>query len=284
MENKMFRLKRIKSQIRRLVPVAFLVFSIVMMVLWKTQNPFIVSMRFRIAESMSPVVSILSAPAKWIKAGKDEVSRVFFLYKKNAELEEENRKLRTWRALALQLQSEQNEIKKMLGYVAYPKSTSVVARLVMDVGDKFSRSYIALAGEKDGVKNGAVALTDKGLFARVIEIGAHGCRLMLLSDYLSRVPVLVGPERVPAILAGDNTNHPKIIFTEETEKINVGDVVLSSGYLGVYPTGLNVGIIASKNDEDIVVDLFETGEQLSFVRLVDFGLGDVLLKDDCKEP
>lgn len=284
MENKQFRLKRIRSQIRRLIPVLFLVFAIVLMVMWHTTNPVVVSVRHYVSDKMTPVVNVLSAPARWLKSGKDAFFNAVLLYHRNAELEEENKVLRQWRALAMQLESEQNEIKKLVGYAPYPKSTSVVARLVMDTGDKFSRSYVALAGTKDGVVNGSVAITDKGLFARVIEVGDHGSRLMMLTDYLSRVPVLVGKKRIPAILSGDNTNRPKIIFTNEMDQIQEGDVVLTSGYMGVYPSGLSIGVIHSVSESDIDVDLFESGEGLEFVRLIDFGLSDALLKTDCKEP
>ena len=284
MENKQFRLKRIRSQIRRLIPVVFLVLAICFMVLWQTKNAFVVEARLAVADKMIPVVSVLSAPSRWVKSTKDFFVRIVFLYQRNEELEEENKMLRGWRALALQLQSEQNEIKKMVGYVPYPKSKSLVARLVMDTGDKFSRSYMALAGRKNGATEGAVALTDKGLFARVIEVGDFGSRLMLLTDYSSRVPVLVGEKRVAAILAGDNTNHPKIVFADKPELLKVGDVILTSGYLGVYPSGLSVGLVRSIKENEIDVELFEQGESLEFVRLVDFGLSDVLLKHDCKEP
>ncbi len=285
MENKQFRLKRIRSQIRRLIPVLFLVFAIVLMVLWQTKNPAIVATRYYISEKMTPLVSVLSVPAQWLKSGKDAFLNAISLYHRNEELERENKILRQWRALALQLEAEQNEIKKLVGYVSYPKSTSIVARLVMDTGDKFSRSYVALAGKKNGVSNGSVAMTDKGLVARVVEVGDYGCRLMMLTDYLSRVPVIVGKKRIQAILAGDNSNHPKIIFTDELENIQVGDVVLTSGYMGVYPSGLSIGMVYSVAENEVTVDLFESGEGLEFVRLIDFGLSDTLLKtDDCKEP
>ena len=284
MENKQFRLKRIRSQIRRLLPTVFLVLAIVLMAVWQTKNPAIVALRMHVVDKMTPVVKTLSAPARWVKSAKDAVSNAVFLYHRNEALERENAALRQWRALALQLQAEQNEIKKLVGYVAYPKSTSVVARLVMDTGDKFSRSYVALAGTNAGVKNGTVALTDKGLFARVIDVGDYGSRLMMLTDYLSRVPVLVGEKRIPALLTGDNTNHPKIIFTERAAEIQKGDVVLTSGYMGGYPSGLNVGVVREIREDEIVVDLFEDGEGLEFVRLVDFGLADILLKTECKEP
>ena len=284
MENKQFRLKRIRSQIRRLIPVVFLVCAIVLMTLWRTQNPFVVSVRAYVADVVAPVGEVLSAPARWLKSVKDTFLNAVFLYQRNEELEKENATLQQWRALALRLQSEQNEIKKLVNYVAYPKSKSLSARLVMDTGDKFSRSYVALAGAKEGLKNGAVALTEKGLFARVIEVGDHGSRLMMLTDYLSRVPVIVGEGRIAAILTGDNTNRPKIIFTERASEIKPGDVVLTSGYMGVYPSGLSVGLVHSVSENEIDVDLFESGEGLEFVRLVDFGLADALLKTDCKEP
>lgn len=285
MENKQFRLKRIRSQIRRFIPVVFLIAAICLMVLWQTKNAAIVAARGYVADKMTPVMMVFSAPARWLKNGKDTLSNMVFLYQRNAELEKENQMLRGWRALALQLQAEQNEIKRMAGYASYDKvPVSVVARLVMDTGDKFSRSYVALAGKNSGLKAGSVALTDKGLFARVIDVGDYGSRLMLLTDYSSRVPVVVGKKRVPALLTGDNTNHPKIIFPDKEGIIKEGDVVLTSGYMGVYPAGLNVGVVSQVDNDEIAVDLFEEGEGLEFVRLVDFGLLDVLLKTECEEP
>ena len=284
MENKQFRLKRIRSQIRRFMPVVFLAAAICLMVLWQTKNAAIVAARGYIADQMAPVVDVVASPVRWAKHIKEKLSNIVLVYQRNAELEEENKLLRKWRALALQLQAEQDEIKKMVKYVSYDKADSMVARLVMDTGDKFSRSYVALAGKNAGLKEGAVALTDKGLFARVIDVGDYGSRLMLLTDYSSRVPVIVGKGRVPAILTGDNSNRPKLIFVEKEGAVHEGDVVLTSGYMGVYPAGLNIGIVHRIENGEIDVDLFENGEGLEFVQLVDFGLLDVLLKSDCQEP
>ncbi len=284
MENKQFRLKRIRSQIRRLMPIVFLAAAICLMVLWQTKNAVVVSARGYVMDKMAPVVDVLAVPARWLKKTKEMLSNMVFIYQRNEALEQENNALRAWRALALQLQAEQDEIKKLVGYVPYNKSVSMVARLVMDTGDKFSRSYVALAGQKAGLKEGAVALTDKGLFARVIDVGDYGARLMLLTDYSSRVPVIVGKKRISAILAGDNSNRPKIIFVKKEGVIQEGDVVLTSGDIGVYPAGLNIGVVHHVENDEIDVNLFEDGEGLEFVRLVDFGLTDVLLKTDCTEP
>ena len=54
--------------------------------------------------------------------------------------------------------------------------------------------------------------------------------------------------------------------------------------MGVFPAGLSVGLVRKVDNDEVEVDLFENGEGLEFVRLVDFGLSDVLLKTECKEP
>ena len=73
---------------------------------------------------------------------------------------------------------------------------------------------------------------------------------------------------------------------ENPDAIQSGDVVVTSGYLGVYPSGLSVGLVGNIDDSDVQVDLFETGEKLNFVRLFDFGEKNVLIQDkcECKEP
>ena len=91
MDNKQFRLKRIKFQIRRLFPTVFLLLSIVLMVLWQTKNPFVSSLRTSVVDRLVPVVEVLSAPARWLKAGKDSFLKAMFVYRRNAELEEENK-------------------------------------------------------------------------------------------------------------------------------------------------------------------------------------------------
>ena len=286
MESKMFRLKRIKSQIRRLIPVLFLLVGLCCLVLWKTDNPHISVVRLYVLEKVAPVVDVLSAPGRWLGALSEKFNNAVFIYKKNAELEKENEYLRRWRSVALQLAAEQQEMKELLHYVNYPKASSSTARIIMDQSGLFARGVVALAGKEDGIGTGAIALTSKGLFARVVNVTEHMSQLMPMTDYLSRVPVWVGKDRVEALMVGDNSNHPKLIMIENPDAIQSGDIVVTSGYLGVYPSGLSVGLVGNIDESDIHVDLFETGAKLNFVRLFDFGGREVLIQNECecKEP
>ena len=286
MESKMFRLKRIKSQVRRLVPILFLLVGLCCLVLWKTDNPHISAIRLYVLEKAVPVVDVLSAPSRWLDSFSEKINHAVFIYKRNEVLEKENEYLRQWRSVAIQLAAEQQEMKELLHYVNYPKALSSTARIVMDQSGLLARGVVALAGKDDGIEVGAIALTSKGLFARVINVTSHMSQLMPMTDYLSRVPVWVGKDRIEALMVGDNSNHPKLIMLENPDAIQSGDVVVTSGYLGVYPSGLSVGLVGNIDDSDVQVDLFETGEKLNFVRLFDFGEKNVLIQDkcECKEP
>jgi len=286
MESKMFRLKRIKSQIRRMVPILFLLVGLCCLVLWKTDNPYISEIRLYTLEKTTPIVDVLAAPSRWFDSLSEKFKKAVFIYQRNEELEKENQYLRQWRSVAIQLGAEQQEMKNLLNYINYPKALSSTARIVMDQSGLFARGVVALAGRADGIEVGAIALTSKGLFARVVNVTEHMSQLMPMTDYLSRVPVWIGQNRIEALMVGDNSNHPKLIMIEDPNSIQSGDIVVTSGYLGVYPSGLSVGLVGSIDESDIQINLFETGEKLNFVRLFDFGAKDVLIQNDCacKEP
>lgn len=281
MENKMFRLKRLKLQIRRLVPILFLLVGLVCLVLWKTENTYVVAVRGYATDVATPVIDVVGAPARWLDAGMEKIRQAVLIYQRNEVLEQENEYLRGWRSVALQLGAEQQELKELLGYVDFPKSKSHTARIVVDQSGPFARGVVALAGRQAGIDVGTIALTSKGLFARVVHVNDRTSQLMPMTDYLSRVPVWVGKNRVEALMIGDNSNHPKLIMVDHPELLEVGDVIMTSGYLGVYPTGLSVGVVGSMDEDEISVDLFETGDKLNFVRLVDFGERNVLIQNDC---
>ncbi|MBR6411859.1 MAG: rod shape-determining protein MreC [Alphaproteobacteria bacterium] len=234
-------------------------------------------------ETVTPIGRVISAPIRW---GKDLFwgSADFInTYKENKRLKAEIEDLKNWKNIALQLNFEQAEFKKLLNYTPPPKSTYVTAKTLTDNGSRFSRSLIVSAGREEGVSKGDIAMTASGIVGRVVEVGRHASRLMLLTDYASRVPVLVGNSGINGILTGDGSNTPKIISIPENQTVQKGDIVFSSGQVGVYPSGLGIGVIENVSDGEISVRLFEENFTPTIVRLVNFGLNGVLLSDTTGE-
>ena len=116
MESKLFRLKRIRAQIWRFLPVAFLILSLVLVVLTKTGNSVIESAKRESVSIFAPVVGVISKPVEWLKDMAHIVVGWTSLYDENKRLKNENEKLLKWRSLALTLLEEQKELKEYLNY------------------------------------------------------------------------------------------------------------------------------------------------------------------------
>ena len=176
----------------------------------------------------------------------------------------------------MELLAEQKELRTHLNYIPPKKTRYLTAQIALDEGSAFTRSFVVDAGENQGVTKGMLAFSNRGLFARVVEVMPDHARIMMMTDYMSRVPVWVGENKVSALLIGDNTARPYLQFLNENGTVQVGDNVMTSGYVGLYPPGLIVGTVEEIQEEEVRVRPFENGDKLLFVRLVDFPLIKVL--------
>lgn len=280
MECKIFRLKRIRAQIRRLLPLLFLFFALLIMLLIRSDNPMVVQTRSVIWECLAPVVSVIRQPVYWVKNGADGVKSWVFVYHENEKLKQENQDLKQWRVRALKLETENAELKKHLKYHPQKEKSELIAEIAMDEGGAFSRSFIVMAGKNQGVVKGMLGFGPEAIAGRIVEVGTNYARLMPLTDYMSRIPVYVGQDRKSAFLIGDNTDKPYLQFLNESDTAKKGDVVISSGYMGVYPSNLPIGEVDQEDEYSPRVVLFENINALTFVRLIDFGLNENLLKQD----
>jgi rod shape-determining protein MreC len=102
----------------------------------------------------------------------------------------------------------------------------------------------------------------------VVGVGQHATRLLLLTDFSSRVPVLVQPSGRSAILAGDGTSAPVLEFLENPDQVNPGDPIRTSGDGGVFPPDLPVGRLIALPGGTWRVALSADYARLEFVRLL----------------
>jgi rod shape-determining protein MreC len=151
-----------------------------------------------------------------------------------------------------------------------PALNYVTARVVGDPGGTFVRTVLINAGARDGIAKGQAAVTGDGLAGRIAEVGQRSARVLLLTDINSRVPVLVGDARDRAVLAGDNSNTPGLLYLGPTAKVQVGDRVTTSGHGGVFPPGLPIGVVAGVSDKGIRVSPFVDWAHLEILRIVDY--------------
>lgn len=234
--------------------------------------------RFRgaLSDTVAPVLGALTAPVEALTGTIEGVRDWVMLHDDNARLRAERERMLKWQAVALRLEAENGALRKLLNLVPEPDADYVTARVVADTGGSFAQSRLLSGGIDHGVGIGDAVVTSEGLAGRIVGVANRSSRLLLITDLNSRIPVTVAPAAVRAVLAGDNTEFPKLVHVGPEAPIAPGDRVVTSGDAGVFPPGLAVGVVATVSDGRIAVKPHVDAGRLAYVQVIDFGLKGIL--------
>ncbi len=225
--------------------------------------------RTTIADTMTPVLSVLGAPFRQVAAFAEGVTGLSELRAENTQLRSENIRLREWYQTALMLESENQSLQALLNVKTDPSHRFVTARVVADSGNAFVKSAIVAAGENDHVQKGQAVLSGDGVVGRIIEAGNTSARILLLTDFNSRIPVMLEGSRQKAIVAGNNTDLLDLKYLPQDIDVKAGTRIITSGNGGMFMPGLPIGVVEIKNGQPVVKPYADIS-RITHVRIVDF--------------
>lgn len=259
---------RLTRTVHRILLGLVVLVSIALLILWRTDNPRLERLRMGLADALLPSMSFLSQPVELASGIARDYRNFFDVYNQNRELRREIQRLRAWRETARQLEEENAQLRALNNVRLAPRTTFVTGDVIADSGGPFRQSALVNVGTRDGVMDGSAAVDGNGLVGRVVGVGQHAARILLLTDFSSRVPVVVQPAGRRAILAGDGTPAPRLEFLESAEEIRPGDQVRTTGDGGVFPPDLPVGTAIALPEGRWRVALNADYGRLEFVRLL----------------
>lgn len=226
--------------------------------------------RSSVSDTLSPVLVVLSEPFRQVAAFAGSVSGLSEMRAENEQLRAENIRLREWYQTALMLDAENQSLHALLNVKPDPMHRFITARVVGDSGNAFVKSALVAAGSNDGVQKGQAVLSGDGLVGRIIEAGNTSARILLLTDFNSRVPVIVEGSRQKAILSGTNEDKPVLKYLPVDTDVKEGTRIVTSGNGGLFKSGLPIGIVVFDEAGLPRVDLYSDISRLSHVRIVDY--------------
>ena len=250
--------------------------SIGILVLGRVDSQFVERLRTGVTDGMAPILQAMSQPSGTAAAIVGDIRAMADLYGENERLRGANERLLQWQAVARGLEQENLAFRDLLNLVDDPRPAFITARVIGDAGGAFVRTVLLNAGTDDGVRVGQAAVNAEGLVGRVVEAGRRSARILLLTDLNSRVPVVLELTRVPAILAGDNSDYPRLAFTPVNALFEPGERRVTSGHGGMLPPGLPVGEVVSTVSGVARIRPYVNFSALEYLRVLDFTLPGVL--------
>ena len=255
---------------RRNAFIALILLSLVFLVLDRAhpeRSPFLPA-KHAVMVLLSPAMAILSAPGRILNQGTLMMASNWHAASRVRQLETDKRNLLYWRDLALALQEKMLRYEKLLDTPRAPQPVVVTARIVSDSGGPFVRTRLVNAGTNNGVVRGQAVLAYNGLIGRVMAVGTDSARVLLLTDYNSRVPVFIAQNGAHAILAGDNSAVPRLDYIARGTRLKTGLRVMTSGEDGVLPRGIAVGRVVPAGAAKWRVKLYANPGSADFVSIL----------------
>ncbi|HUI34485.1 MAG TPA: rod shape-determining protein MreC [Stellaceae bacterium] len=256
---------------RTTLPILVLLSAAIVM-LGKADQLIFDSVRTAVTDTVAPVLEAFSRPIAAVGSAIDSVQMFVNTYHANARLEAENARLLQWQQTALNLSADNQKLRTLLKAVPENSVSYVTARVIANSGGAYMRTLLINAGTEDHVARGQAAITGEGLVGRLTEVGNRAARVLLITDLNSRIPVMIESSHVNAVLAGDNSERPKLMYLTSPDAVKIGDRVVTSGEGGLFPPGLPVGVVSAIESGVPRIEPYVELSQVGYLLVVDYGL------------
>ncbi|MBD3609172.1 MAG: rod shape-determining protein MreC [Gammaproteobacteria bacterium] len=225
--------------------VFFLLLSIILMTLDHRQN-HLEKLRAALSVVVYPLQLIVDLPRTPIKWVSETVTP-------RSELEEELKKLQTQQLLLraqlhkmVSLEAENRRLRQ-LSQAAQRLSDDMIIAEIMSVDlDPFSRKVIINKGSNHDAFNGQAILDADGVLGQILHAGLFNSEVMLITDPSHAVPVQVNRNGLRALAVGTGSSEEmNIPYIPNNADIQTGDLLITSGLGGKFPSGYPVARITS---------------------------------------
>jgi rod shape-determining protein MreC len=225
---------------------------------------------------VSPLQSGTATATKPFRDAWNWVGDLFSAKSQNKALKKEVQQLRGGLAQELTTQNENDQLRTLLDYQkskVFPKGAQMITARVIDRSTSAWYSTATInAGSSDGVALDDPVVNGQGLVGRVTKVTANASQVMLVTDQESFVDAMVEPGGAEGILGGSVTGDVTLDNVDKSEKVKVGQFVVTSGLNGsIFVKGIPIGQVASVGSQEV-----ELYQSIAVKPFVDFRKLDIV--------
>ena len=171
------------------------------------------------------------------------------------------------------LKSENEKLRNLINENI--NSDEILAKVLIDRESPFLKSIILNKGTKDNVKMGMAIIDGVYLVGQIIEVNYTNSRALLLSDLNSKIPSVLAPQNIQAVVSGTGKDYGIIEHTKddiENDLNKIDSIIYTSGLGGLFRPGIPIGKISK--DSKNKVNFFSDFTQLNYIKITSFSIGD----------
>jgi rod shape-determining protein MreC len=193
----------------------------------------------------------------WLRGARQE----------NLQLKDAVRQLSLREKALAQAQDENARLRRLLDLRSTLPFEGIAAHVVGRAPSYLSNVLYVDRGSASGIRVDSPALSGDGVIGRVILTSPHNSQVQLITNADASIGVMVERTRSPGVLKGSGNDLLSLNYISNTEQIEVGDMVVSSGLDGIYPKGLPVGRIVESYKGKSVFRVIQVAPQADLMRI-----------------
>ena len=223
--------------------------------------------RSAISVVIYPIEYLSGLPVQAYHWGTESFSSRHRLLSENAGLRAEHIRLELQLQKLATLEQENERLRQLLSSAKYfQKEGLLIAELLSVDLDPFRQRIVINKGTRDGIYEGQPLLGAKGIIGQIDKVGPFNSIAILLTDPNHALLGVVARSGQRSLIVGTgNTDKLELQHVTNTADIQIGDLVLTSGLDGLYPTDYPVAEVTSI--QQIVGDAFKKVEAKPLVEL-----------------
>ena len=210
---------------------------------------------------------VVTAPFKSISNTYSSLTDHFNMYDEYKKLKTAETKNKNLILENTFFKEENRRLKKLIDEKNLYNEEFYVTKVLLDQKSPYLRSLLINKGFKHGIKLGAAVRSGSYFIGKIVDSNYLTSRILLISDLNSKIPIIIEPGSVSAILSGTGNNKlGEIEYLPEKKNIEEGGIVYTSGSDGVISSGIPIGKIVLDNNQP-KVDYFTDFTQINFVKV-----------------
>lgn len=264
---------------RRIVVAGLVVLSVALLTVYFREPPT-GPVHNAEAAGLRVVAPLQSGAARVIKPFRDGwnwVADLLSAHGQNGRLRTQVQQLRQQLAQSLVTQQENDQLRtllKMRGSNIFPKAARFAnARVIARSTTAWYSTVTIDAGSAEGVQVNDAVVNGQGLVGRVSAVTPGASQVTLVTDQESYVDATVVPGGAQGLVGGSVTGDLTMQYVDRSEKVQIGQVVVTSGIKGsIFTRGIPIGQVSGVAQQDV-----ELYQSISVTPWVDFHTLDLVM-------
>jgi rod shape-determining protein MreC len=202
------------------------------------------SLRSALSVVVYPVQYLVNLPVRFFHWANESLDTRETLLMENEQLRMEKLLLSSKLQKYEVLEAENQRLRNLLESSLKLKERVLIAELLDVDMQPFRHTVLINKGEHEGAYDGQPIVDAGGIMGQIVHVGPFSSTVLLITDPSHYLPVQINRNGLRSIAVGTGQSHSlQLEYLPNNADIRQGDLIISSGLGGHFPSGYPVGVV-----------------------------------------